>query len=176
MFILPTQRLILRHFHILDCQSMVRVLGDPEVMRFSSGVKTIEETRAWIQACLEQYYQTWGFGPYAVVEQRSHQVIGYCGLSFSPDVGGQPEVSLGYRLARPAWGQGYATEAARSVRDFAFATLGIRRLIATIDPSNTASIHVAKKIGMHFEKEIMLEGYDHPDDLYTITFEEGDHG
>jgi len=55
------------------------------------------------------------------------------------------------------------------VRDFAFDTLGMKRLIAIIDPSNTASVHVAEKIGMHRETEVMLEGYTHPDHVYVIT-------
>ena len=166
---MTTERLFLRHFHILDREPMLRVFGDAEVMRFGNGVQTKEWVETWLRTCLEHYYQTWGFGPYAVVEQRSGEVIGYCGLFYSPDVGGQPEVEIGYRLARSAWGQGYATEAARAVRDFAFNTLGIKRLIAMIDPSNLASIRVAEKIGMQYEKEVMFEGYTHPDHVYVTT-------
>ncbi|HSB01005.1 MAG TPA: GNAT family N-acetyltransferase [Anaerolineales bacterium] len=169
MFILTTDRLLLRHFHILDCEPMLHVFGDAEVMRFGNGVQPKEWVQAWLRTCLEHYYRTWGFGPYAVVEQHSREVIGYCGLFFFPDVNGQPEVEIGYRLRRSAWGQGYATEAARAVRDFAFNTLDIRRLIAMIDPSNLASIRVAEKIGMRYEQEVLLEGYTHPDHVYVIT-------
>jgi RimJ/RimL family protein N-acetyltransferase len=70
---------------------------------------------------------------------------------------------------RSAWGRGYATEAARAVRDFAFGDLGMQRLIAIIDPSNIASIRVAEKIGMHHDAEVMLEGYTHPDHVYIIA-------
>jgi len=150
---------------------MVQVFGDPEVMRFSDGVQTREWVQAWLRACLERYYQTWGFGPYAVVKKQDQNVIGYCGLFFFPDINGQPEVEIGYRLARSAWGQGYATEAAGAVRDYAFHVLGIKRLIAMIDPSNVASIRVAQKIGMHFETEVLLEGYTHPDHVYAMIRE-----
>ena len=146
---------------------MYHVFGDPEVMRFGDGVQTKDWTENWLLTCLERY-KVWGFGPYAVIETRSREVIGYCGLFYFPDVGGQPEVEIGYRLARSAWGRGYATEAASAVRDYAFTILGLKRLIAIIDPSNLASIHVAEKIGMHYEKEVMLEGYDHPDHVYVI--------
>jgi RimJ/RimL family protein N-acetyltransferase len=169
MFILKTERLLLRHFHILDGEAILRVFGDEEVMRFSEGVQTKEWVQAWLRTCLERYYQTWGFGPYAVVERSSREVIGYCGLFFFPDVAGQPEVEIGYRLARSAWGQGYATEAAGVVRDFAFNTLSLKRLIAMIDPANAASIRVAEKIGMQYEKEIMFEGYTHPDHVYVVA-------
>lgn len=151
---------------------MLRVFGDAEVMRFGDGVQTREWIQDWLRTCLERYYQTWGFGPYAVLARRSHKVIGYCGLFFFPDVNGRPEVEIGYRLARSVWGQGYATEAARAVRDFAFSTLNIKRLIAMIDPANTASIRVAEKIGMRYEKEVRFEGYTHPDHVYVIASED----
>lgn len=169
MLVVTTERLFLRHFHILDREPMFHVFGDAEVMRFSEGVQTKEWVQAWLQTCLEHYYRDWGFGPYAVIEHNSQEVIGYCGLFFFPDVNGQPEVELGYRLRRSAWGQGYATEAARAARDFAFDALGIPRLIATIDPANLASIRVAEKIGMRYESDVMLEGYDHPDHVYVTT-------
>ena len=169
MFKLATERLYLRHFHILDDEAMYRIFGDAEVMRFGDGIQTREWVKNWIRTCLERYYKTWGFGPYAVVEQSSRNVIGYCGLFYFPDIDGQPEIEIGYRLARSTWGQGYATEAACSVRDFAFTALGIKRLIAMIDPSNIASIRVAEKLGMQYEKEVMLEGYTHPDHIYAMN-------
>src|SRR4051812_40748374 len=86
------------------------------------------------------------FGLWAVVEKSTRDVIGYCGLSRFEDVGGQPETEVGYRLIRSAWGHGYATEAATAVRDYAFDTLSLTRLIAIIDPRNVASIRVAEKI------------------------------
>jgi [ribosomal protein S5]-alanine N-acetyltransferase len=168
MFILETQRLFLRHFHILDSEPMCRVFSDPEVMRFGDGVQTEEWVRDWLRTCLQRYHATWGFGPYAVVERRTKDVIGYCGLFFFTDAGGQPEIEIGYRFARASWGHGYATEAATAVRDFAFGTLGIKRLIAMIDPANTSSVRVAQKLGMRYEKEVMFEGYTHPDHIYVV--------
>jgi [ribosomal protein S5]-alanine N-acetyltransferase len=167
--ILTTERLVLRHFHMLDAEPMCRIFCDTEVMHFSDGVKTKEWVQTWLRTCLERYYATWGFGPYALVEKHSQDVIGYCGLFYFPDVNGHPEVEIGYRLARPAWGQGYATEAACAIRDYAFTTLGMKRLIAMIDPSNTASIRVAEKIGMRYEADVMFEGYTHPDLIYAIA-------
>ncbi|HET6597816.1 MAG TPA: GNAT family N-acetyltransferase [Anaerolineales bacterium] len=167
-FITSTERLILRYFHILDAEAMYQVFCDPEVMRFSDGLQTKEWVHEWLHTCLERYYQTWGFGPYAVVEKQNSEVVGYCGLFYFSDINGQPEVEIGYRLVRSAWRKGYATEAARAVRDFAFMTLSLNRLIAIIDPSNTGSIRVAEKIGMLQEAEVMLEGYTHPDHVYAI--------
>ncbi|HEX6288966.1 MAG TPA: GNAT family N-acetyltransferase [Herpetosiphonaceae bacterium] len=168
MVIVQTERLFLRHVHILDHEPMYRIFGDAEVMRFGDGVQTKDAVQRWLMTCLEQYYRQWGFGPYAVVKRSSREVIGYCGLFFFPDVGCQPELELGYRLARAHWGYGYATEAALAVRDFAFQTLCVKRLISMIDPHNVASIRVAKKLGMQYEREVMFDGYTHPDHVYAI--------
>jgi RimJ/RimL family protein N-acetyltransferase len=152
----------------MDLEPMYRIFGDADVMQFGDGVQTKEWVNAWLHTCLERY-QIWGYGPYAIIEQCSQNVIGYCGLFFFPNIDGQAEVEIGYRLAQSTWGQGYATEAAKAVRDYAFTTLGIKRLIAMIDPSNAASIRVAEKIGMHYEKDVRFEGYTHPDHVYVIT-------
>lgn len=146
---------------------MLRVFGDPEVMRYGDGVQTSEWIAGWLAQCAQQYRQR-GYGPYAVVERRTDDVIGYCGLFDYPDIQGKPEVEVGYRLERAAWGRGFASEAARAVRDLAFNNLGITHLIAIIDPANTASIRVAEKLGMRFERTIMLPGYTYPDYVYGV--------
>lgn len=170
MFELSTARLTLRHFQAEDDKALHdAVFADREVMRFGDGPQSLEWTRAWIETSQQDYYETKGYGPYAVIERSSQLLIGYCGLFYFPEVNGQPEIEIGYRLARSAWGQGYATEAAVAVRDYAFTTLAIRRLISIIDPSNLASIRVANKLGMIFESEVMFEGYAHPDHVYAIT-------
>ena len=92
--------------------------------------------------------------------------------SIFSDVNGQPEVEIGYRLTRTMWGNGYGTEAACVVRDYAFESLALKRLIAMIDPDNFSSIRVAEKLGMHYEREIMLEGYTHPDHVYVMTLDD----
>lgn len=168
MFQLKTERLILRQVQFGDTAALMNIFGDPEVMRFGDGVQTQQWVEGWLQTCLESYV-VHGFGPYAVVEQSSGNMIGYCGLYYFSNVNGRPEVEIGYRLQRSAWGQGYAVEAARAARDFAFDTLDIERLIAIIDPGNLASIRVAEKIGMHYESEVMFDGYTHPDHVYVIT-------
>jgi ribosomal-protein-alanine N-acetyltransferase len=169
MIIVETERLILRHFHAFDGEDMDRVFGDAEVMRFGPGVQTRQWVRDWLRGCLEDYYQKLGFGPWAVVEKNSRAVIGYCGLFYFPAVGGRPEIEIGYRLARAFWGQGYATEAVSAVRDYGFGVLCLPRLIALIDPQNVASLRVAEKAGMRYEREAMLEGYDHPDHVYSVV-------
>jgi [ribosomal protein S5]-alanine N-acetyltransferase len=168
MLLLESERLLLRHFRSFDGEPMMRVFGDAQVMRFGDGVQTRDWVDHWIVTCLEDY-RSRGFGPYAVVEKERQRLIGYCGLFFFPAVNGRAEVEIGYRLERLAWGQGYATEAAGTVREYAFSSVGMGRLISIIDPANLASIRVAEKIGMQYEGEVKFEGYTHSDHVYAIT-------
>jgi ribosomal-protein-alanine N-acetyltransferase len=87
----------------------------------------------------------------------THRVIGHCGL-LDKEVEGHAEIELVYVLAADSWGRGYATEIAIALRDYAFRELGLRRLISLIEPENIASMRVAEKAGMAFEKEIVRPG------------------
>ena len=147
---------------------MYRLFGDAEVMHFGSGVQTLEWVQDWLVGCLANDYQKWGFGKWAVVEKSHRETIGYCGLSCI-NIDGQLEVDIGYRLVRSAWGHGYATDAVIAVRDYSFNVICLPRLIATIDPHNLASVHVAEKAGMRYEKDVMFEGYTHPDHMFAIA-------
>ncbi len=167
MMVAETARLVLREFQTADCSALEGVFGDAEVMRFGPGVQDAVWVEGWIAKCLESYALR-GYGPWAVVEKERERVAGYCGLFYYPNLAGSQEIEIGYRLARGYWGRGYATEAALAVRDFGFNVLGFSRLAALIDPGNLASIRVAVKLGMKAEKEVMLEGYTHPDHLYVV--------
>lgn len=166
MIIVATGRLCLRRFAPTDHAALNRVFGDPEVMRFGDGIQSPAWVRGWLHECLAGYERR-GYGPWAVVENSSGALIGYCGLFFFPDINGWPEVEIGYRLARAWWGRGYATEAVIAARDYAGNTLGLSRLIALIDPDNLASIRVAEKAGLRYEADVMLPGYTHPDRVYA---------
>jgi RimJ/RimL family protein N-acetyltransferase len=168
MATLTTERLELRRFRRSDAESLNNVFGDSEVMRFGDGVQNAKWIDEWLSLRLNEYRRESPTGCWAIVEQTTQHTVGYCGLFFFPDVCGRPETEIGYRLARSYWGFGYATEAAQTVRDYAFNSLHLSRLIAMIDPQNVSSIRVAKKLGMRLEKEVMLPGYSHPDDIYAI--------
>jgi [ribosomal protein S5]-alanine N-acetyltransferase len=166
MLIAQTDRLFLRHFHIADGDALDRVFGDPEVMHFGSKIQSPDWVRnKFLPGCLEDYHRKWGFGLYAVVQKNSGQVLGFCGLTHFADVAGKPEIEIGYRLARAHWGLGFATEAAGTVREYAFQTLSLPRVISIIHPQNQRSIRVAQKIGMRFEKEITF--HNNPAHIYS---------
>lgn len=94
-------------------------------------------------------------------------MIGYISLSHDVARTRAGEAEIGFRLARCAWDQGYATEAALGIIDTARTMSAAERIVAIIDPNNLRSMQVLKKIGMTYEREIVFEGYDYPDHLYA---------
>src|SRR5437667_7416691 len=123
------------------------VFGDSEVMRFSDGTKTPAQVRQWIAQWIDDLYHQWGFGMWASVRACDEMTIGYRGLSRFPGRLGPGQTEIGFRLARPYWGRGFATEAVKAARDYAFATLALPKLVALVDPANVASIRVVQKAG-----------------------------
>jgi len=166
MVIAEAQRVFLRCFHAADLDAMAEVFGDPEVMRYGLGPQSREWVQNWLRGCLEDYYRKWGFGLWAIVYKPDRRVIGFCGLTRYDDLDGHPEVEIGYRLAQAYWGRGLATEAVGAVRTYAFDVLTLPRLVAVIDPDNRASIRVAEKSGLRYEKNVIFRG--HSCKLYTI--------
>jgi len=166
MLILETKRLHLRHMIPEDLEALFTLYRDPEMRRyFPDGVLTLEETREeleWHQNGHPKYPE---LGLWAAILKETGEFIGRCGLLLWT-IDGDDEIEIAYMIAKPFWRQGFGSEAALGIRDYAFEKLGLMRLICLIDEANTASIKVAEKIGMTFEKE----GEDElgPFHLYSI--------
>jgi RimJ/RimL family protein N-acetyltransferase len=172
--IAETDRLILRRLRTSDAAAVERVLGDADVMRFGQGAQSPQGVRAWLRREITDRYPAWGFGKWAVVERSTGEMIGYCGLAQFNDRCLPGEAELGYRFAKSCWGRGYATEAARAARDYAFVVLQLPRLIAVIDPDNAASIRVAEKLGMRHIRDFVMPGWRHADRVYALDHERKD--
>jgi RimJ/RimL family protein N-acetyltransferase len=101
---------------------------------------------------------------WAVAERSSpDQFLGRVGF-FEPE--GWPGFELGWALARPVWGRGYATEAALAALAHAFTTLGRDRVISLVSPENPRSAGVARRIGEQIVDRIELRGK--PVDVWAI--------
>ena len=152
MPILETERLLLRHFIPDDLESLFALYRDPEVRRFfPEGTLTIEETREELEWHQNGHPQHPELGLWATIHKESGQFIGRCGL-LPWTIDGQFEIEIAYMIAKDFWGQGLGAEVAQGIRDYAFDQLGLTRLICLIDEDNQASIRVAEKTGMAFEK------------------------
>ena len=96
-----------------------------------------------------------GHGVWAVEERGGGQLVGRVGLLF-PE--GWPGLEVGWLIARPHWGKGYATEAARAAMDWARAELDATHLISLIADDNERSERVAQKLGMAVEGRATILG------------------
>ena len=153
MKILETRRLVLRRLESSDLDSLSALYGDPEVRRyFPEGTLTREETRAELEWFLDGHPEDPDLGLWATIHKETDRFIGRCGL-LPWTIDERPEVEVAYLLARDYWGQGLGTEAARAILDYGFEQLDLSRLICLIDSDNLASIKVAERIGMTFERE-----------------------
>lgn len=154
--ILETARLTLRVQRASDVASLVDLWADPNVTRYLGGPRD----RAWLRSAFEEtaedpYAERYDLWP--VIERESGHLVGNCGL-LEKEVEGRTEIELIYVLTPSAWGKGYATEMGRALKRHAFEEMGIRRLIALIEPENEASEQVAIRIGMRLEREVVRPG------------------
>lgn len=150
---LLTERLLLRPMHITDVDPLLHIFGDPKVMDvFDSAPFDRAQMTGWVRRNLEHQEQH-GYGLFAVVLRGPGLLIGDCGLEHM-ELAGRPEVELGFDFRSDYWNQGYASEAAIAVRDFALHQLQLPRLVSLIRYGNTASQRVATKIGMRQVDEI----------------------
>ena len=153
MKILETQNLVLRHFEMDDLNDLFRLYSDPEVRRyFPDGTRDLAYTKEELEWYLNGHPDHPELGLWATIHKPSQQFIGRCGL-LPWTIDGRFEVEVAYLLDKAYWGQGLGTEAAQAVLDYGFEHLQLSRLICIITPGNVASVKVASRIGMVFERE-----------------------
>lgn len=186
MNVLETERLVLRELVTDDLDALASIYADPDVRRFfPEGTLTVDETREELAWIIDVYYGRYGYGLWATVLKETNVLIGRCGLlpwrvippraaplaldpaDEVPDAESRYEVELAYLLAKPFWGRGLGTEAARSVVDHGFERLRVPRIIGLIDPGNEASRRVAANAGLTIDGEVELDGETFP--LYSIA-------
>ena len=167
---IETERLLLRKPRLEDARDLAAAYADPEVVRFmgDGSTATLAEVEEGIEQWLERW-ETWGMSLCSLERREDGRVLGRVGfLRWDPEtwqVGGD-ETEIGWLIAREHWGQGYATEAALALRDWAFDERGLTRLISLINHENVRSIRVAERIGERYERDVKIEGK--PGRLYAV--------
>jgi [ribosomal protein S5]-alanine N-acetyltransferase len=158
-FVLETPRLLLREFNLSDVDPLAAILSDAVTMQYYPAPFEQVEVNDWVRRNRARYLDP-GFGLWAMLLKESGELIGDCGC-FVRELLGEVEIELGWHVRRDLWGRGYATEAARYCIQYAFSSLGTKRMIALIRPENLGSCRVAEKNGMSCERVIFWRGYDH---------------
>jgi RimJ/RimL family protein N-acetyltransferase len=152
---LETERLSLRHLTAQDADFLIELLNDPSFIRNigDRGVRTVQDAQAYVQNGPAASYTKNGFGLDLVILKDSGEPIGMCGLIKRPAL---EDVDIGYAYLPRYWSKGYAVEAASAVKQYAKDIIGLKRLVAIVDPTNAGSIRVLEKIGFTYEKMIKL--------------------
>ena len=144
--ILETERLYLREMTSSDFPSLCKILQDEKAMYAYEGALDDEEAQEWLDRQISRY-QKWGFGLWAVILKETGEMIGQCGLTMQ--VWKDREVlEIGYLLQRAHWHRGYAIEAARACKAYAFAALDAPAVCSIIRDTNLPSQRVALRNGM----------------------------
>ena len=144
--ILETKRLYLREMNPSDFNSLCRILQDEKAMYAYEGAFSDQEVQEWLDRQIYRY-QKWNFGLWAAVLKETDKMIGQCGLTMQ-QWKDQEVLEIGYLFERSHWHQGYATEAAKACKQYAFEKLNASEVCSIIRDSNTASQNVAMRNGM----------------------------
>ena len=166
MNILETERLFLRQFTADDAAFILELVNEPSFIQNigDRGVRTLSDAVRYIEAGPVASYARNGFSLYLVQLKESGESIGMCGLIKRAAL---EDVDIGYAFLPRFWSKGYAVEAARAVKEQARG-LGLKRLVAIVDPANQGSIRVLEKLGLVFEKWIKLSADDIDLKLFAI--------
>lgn len=143
-----TERLYMRKLRDEDLHNYYEIMKKDEVGKWLgiSRGKTYEETKLLIDKFSKQWEEK-GYGVWAVVDKKSGELLGHCGLNFLKETS---EVEILYAFDPKFWNHGYATESARAALEYAFEKAKLDRIIALAKPLNIKSINVIEKIGLKF--------------------------
>jgi RimJ/RimL family protein N-acetyltransferase len=167
-----TARLELRRMQPGDLDALAAIFAVREVWQFPYGRGFTREETAEFLATQLRAWETNGFGLWIACERG--RTLGFVGLSvplFLPEI--LPAVEVGWRLHPDAWGQGYASEAARAALRAGFETLGLDEICSLPQSQNPASYRVCERLGMHFVREVAIPANERRGEvaarLYTLT-------
>jgi RimJ/RimL family protein N-acetyltransferase len=158
-FRLETARLALRDWREADRAPFAEMNADPAVMEFFYRPLSSEESDALVDVFQAELDES-GHCPWAVEELSTGTFIGFVGLHAVPaQLPFAPATEVGWRLARPYWGRGYATEAGAAAVRFGFGTLDLDKVVSFTSALNVRSRRVMGRLGMSHDE---ADNFDHP--------------
>lgn len=166
--ILETERLYLRELEQSDFEALCKILKDEEAMYAYEGAFDDSEVQEWLDRQLSRY-KKYVFGLWAVVLKEKNEVIGQCGLTMQPWKD-KEVLEIGYLFQRAYWHNGYATEAAKACKKYAFEVLKADEVCSIIRDTNKSSQNVALRNGMTLTDNWVkhYRGVDMPHYRYVV--------
>ena len=156
-YIFKSQRLGFREWNTNDLAEFSELNADSEVMEYFPTLLSEDETLQFIER-LNKHYKENGYTYFATEILETGEFIGFIGIAYQDyDSAYTPNVDIGWRLKKSAWGKGYATEGALRCLKFGFEDRGLEKIISVCTAKNTKSEHVMKKIGMK-----KISEFNHP--------------
>lgn len=167
--ILETERLYLREMNQSDFNSLCKILQDEDTMYAYEGAFSDDEVQEWLDRQISRY-RKWNFGLWAVILKETDEMIGQCGLSMQL-WNGEEVLEIGYLFQKDYWHKGYAIEAAKACKDYAFQKLKANEVCSIIRDTNKPSQNVALRNGMTIKDTWTkhYRGIDMPHYLYSIS-------
>lgn len=148
---LRTERLLLRRWQQSDLEPWAAMNADPRVREHLGEVMTREQSDESV-ARFQEEFDARGYGWFAVEVGQTGEFIGFAGLDEVDEEMPFDGVEIGWRLARAAWGHGYATEAGLALARWAF-DQGIEQVIALVRPANARAEAMMRRLGMQWVGE-----------------------
>jgi RimJ/RimL family protein N-acetyltransferase len=160
--VIETDRLILRWLATDDAEFILKLLNDPSWLRFigEKGVSTLEDARNYIVTGPMDMYYRLGIGLYLTEMKDGKVPIGICGLIKRDSL---EDVDIGFAFLSEFHSKGYAYEAASATLAYGSEQLGLNRIVAITSKDNHSSSKLLEKIGMEFNRIIIL-----PDDTEEL--------
>lgn len=143
---LQSERLIFRKIEESDFESIAEIMRDEGVQKVWEHYFSDEDVKQWIER-RQKGYQENGIDYLLAVSKKTNEPVGQIGI-LKENIEGEDVWGIGYILKSQHCGNGYATEGAKAMADYAFQTLKVPKIVCDIRPMNKASIAVAKRIGM----------------------------
>lgn len=166
---IETERLILRRMTEDDIPALKEILQDEEVMYAYEHAFSDEEVFQWYKKQINRYNEN-GFGLLAAVLKSSGKMIGQCGITYQ-NIGTKQVPEIGYLFQKEYWHCGFATEAAKACKKYAFDNLGFTEIYSIIRDNNIPSQKVAERNGMKICATIIKHyyGLDMPHLVYRAS-------
>ncbi len=165
---LETDRLQLRELTPADAPFIRRLLNEPSFLRFigDRGVRSDADAANYLLRGPMASYARHGHGLLRVGLRSDDTPVGICGLVQRDTL---PVPDIGFAFLPEHWAQGFAFEAAEAALRHGREALGLSEILAIVTPGNDRSVALLERLGLRFEREVVLGSDTRPVLLFRAT-------